>query len=576
MKLSLLFATCLSVASVPAPAEDDLAVRHGELGERMHRYLDRLARLGFSGSVVVADGEHVLLAEGYGSADRGGAVANTPRTVVSLGSITKHFTAATVLRLEMDEVLSTDDTLDVFFADIPADKRGITLHQLLCHMSGLPDSTSIVGSSGSRAEFVASVMRTPLAYGPGTGMEYSNMGFGLLAAVIETVTGADYEDVVDELVFTPAGMTRSGLESELWTEADLAHGYIDGRDVGTLLSGDGPRNWGIRGSGGLHSTVYDMLRWSRALDAGAVLSPAALDKMLTPHGRMGPGTGYGYGTGVGKSVRGTKRIGHSGSNDVFCALFRWYPEDGLTIHVQSNDADVYAEDVAPILEQIVFGEEVSDPPDVIALDAAELAAYAGTYTLASGAEIEVVAEPGRLLIGSGSAEGAALIHPVRPAQVTRRDQLIEQVASAFTASFEGDLAPLHALIDPFAPFEEFADMHAQRMDRWIATAGPFRSARAVPGRNRFGEIAMVAVLEHERDTLMIEYSFGQGEVGSIRGLDAFPERVLRPVSTEEFVAYDVGSANAWRVVFTIEDGTQLPMFTVLNEQGEKRVARHQP
>ena len=188
---------------------------------------------------------------------------------------------------------------------------------------------------------MASAMGLRLQAPPGAEFSYSNLGFGLLAAIAEVVSDRTYPEALREHLLDPAGMSRTGLDAGRWQAGDLAHGYIDGRDTGTIFGESESTSWGLLGSGGLHTTPRDMLAWNRALEGGELFTDEALAKMSARHAAMGPTMAYGYGIGVETTPRGTTALGHSGSNDVFCALLQRLPDEHALIYVQSNDADVY-------------------------------------------------------------------------------------------------------------------------------------------------------------------------------------------------------------------------------------------
>ncbi|WP_372339569.1 serine hydrolase domain-containing protein [Nocardiopsis sp. CC223A] len=248
-------------------------------------------------SVVAADGDP-LVAVGM----------DTARDVCS---VTKQFTAAGVMRLEMDGELSVEDPVDAF---LPGAPEGVTLHRLLTHTGGLPDALGDDYEPLGREEFVAAAA----AAEPVRGYLYSNVGYGLLAAVIEVVAGS-YEGFLAETLFGPAGMTRTGYVLPEWDDAGVAveydaQGVSVGRPYERPWADDGPY-WNLRGNGGMLSTARDMLAWHRALDGGAVLSERALERMFTPHvAEDTQGTShYGYGWVI-LEAEGRTVAWHNGGN----------------------------------------------------------------------------------------------------------------------------------------------------------------------------------------------------------------------------------------------------------------------
>src|SRR5574338_724703 len=186
MRLPTTFLLLAVLLQAPSTARAQTTVAANPTGATLDDYLDRMSRLGWSGSALVARHDTVLLAKGYGLVDRSAGRAVTDSTVFSLGSITKQFTAAAILKLEQEGRLRTADSIGRYLPDVPSDKRGITIHQLLTHTAGLRED---YGASDfepvERAEYIGRVMRTALVTPPGAAYRYSNAGYSLLAAVVE-------------------------------------------------------------------------------------------------------------------------------------------------------------------------------------------------------------------------------------------------------------------------------------------------------------------------------------------------------------------------------------------------------
>ena len=314
----------------------------GEVAAKLDKRFAALAEKDFSGVVLVVKDDEVLLAKGYGFADRAGKVPYTTDTVFDIGSITKPFTASAILRLEMDGKLKVTDPITKFFKDVPDDKKEITLHHLLTHTAGFKHSLGGDYDKISRDDFVKLALASKLRSTPGTSYSYSNVGYSLLGAVIEQVTGGSYEKYLRDSLFEPAGMTKTGYVLPKWGKGELARGYQKDKDWGTPLdrpwADDGPY-WHLRANGGLLSTAGDLYRWSVALQGEGILSKEAKAKQFAPHaseGLLGGGNHYGYGWSIGKTRAGNRVWEHNGSNGVFFADFRIYPEDRLVLILATN------------------------------------------------------------------------------------------------------------------------------------------------------------------------------------------------------------------------------------------------
>jgi CubicO group peptidase (beta-lactamase class C family) len=190
----------------------------------------------FMGTVLVAKGAEVLLSKGYGSANLEWDVPNSPATKFRLGSITKQFTAASILLLQERGKLNVEDPVKKYMADAPAAWDKITIYNLLTHTSGIPSFTSFPEYAkwepftATPAEEVARFRDKPLDFAPGEKFSYSNSGYVLLGYLIEKITGGSYEKFVRENIFTPLGMQDSGYDSNSKVIARRAAGYAPGKD----------------------------------------------------------------------------------------------------------------------------------------------------------------------------------------------------------------------------------------------------------------------------------------------------------------------------------------------------------
>jgi CubicO group peptidase (beta-lactamase class C family) len=310
----------------------------------------------FMGTVLVARGADVILSKGYGAANLEWDIPNTPSTKFRLGSITKQFTAASILLLEERGKLSLDDPIKKYVPDAPKEWDKITIFNLLTHTSGIPNFTNLPDYKTLKldempvAKTITSVRDKPLDFFPGEKMSYSNSGYLLLGHVIETVTGAGYEQFVTANIFTPLGMKDSGYDSN---QAIIAH-----RAAGYMPSAYGLVNAGFihmsipHAAGALYSTTEDLLRWEQGLFGGKVISPASLAKMTTPFKNN-----YALGVVV-QTPSGRKVIQHGGGIDGFNTFLAYYPDDKLTVAVLSNVNGQAPSQIATKLADLAHGNAV--------------------------------------------------------------------------------------------------------------------------------------------------------------------------------------------------------------------------
>ncbi|RKN44840.1 serine hydrolase domain-containing protein [Streptomyces hoynatensis] len=307
----------------------------GTGGDPVAEYLSEAVPDGAGLTALAARGEEVVHCAGRGLSDREAGIAYGCGTVFDIGSLTKQFTAAAILRLEMARALSTDDPLAAHVAGLPADKRSLTLHQLLTHTAGLVDVLGDDDEVLSREDMLTAMGESELQSAPGAAYHYSNVGYSVLAAVIEKVSGAGYEEYLAHELFAPAGLSRTGYVLPRWERSGIAVEYDGagtpvGRPNEHPWAEDGPY-WNLRGNGGLLSTAPDMHRWHLALSGDGVLSAAAREKMFRPWVREDGGdTWYGYGWVIA-DWDGHRVAWHNGGNGLSYAECARRLDDGLLV-----------------------------------------------------------------------------------------------------------------------------------------------------------------------------------------------------------------------------------------------------
>jgi CubicO group peptidase (beta-lactamase class C family) len=255
---------------------------------------------GPGGTVIAARGDEITYCGGFGLADRERRIAATCDTVYDIMSITKQFTAAAILKLETMGKLRTTDPIGTYLGPVPADKREITLHHLLTHTSGLIEALGDDYDVLSRDDLLDKALASKPLSAPGSEFHYSNVGYSVLAAIIEKVAGLDYEHFLAKYLFAPAGMTSTGYVLPRWNPRQVtveydAQGDSQGRPYEHPWAADGPY-WNLRGNGGMLSTARDLVRCHRALTGDTVLTARAKEKLFTPYAPMpDAGESYAYG-----------------------------------------------------------------------------------------------------------------------------------------------------------------------------------------------------------------------------------------------------------------------------------------
>jgi CubicO group peptidase (beta-lactamase class C family) len=256
--------------------------------ETLQSRLDEEAKNGFAGCVYVVRDGKVVLAKGYGMADRDLYVPNDTNTIFAIGSTPIDFTRAAVLKLEETGKLKTSDSIAKYFADVPADKQTITIDQLMSGASGLRNFHHIPGVDADpdltwvdRDTALQRIFGQPLLFKPGQGTAHSHSAWVLLAALVEKASEQSYGEYVDQALFKPAGMASTFLHEGLRKTEDrrIAIGY-EGQSVGKDNS---PKYWGrtswlVMGSGGMASTAADLAKFFTAVHDGTLLSGKEVKK----------------------------------------------------------------------------------------------------------------------------------------------------------------------------------------------------------------------------------------------------------------------------------------------------------
>ena len=379
-----------------------------DVSSALDEYFTRLAAHGFSGAVLAARGERILLRQGYGLADRQRGIPNRPDTAFNIASLDKQFIAAGILRLEEMGRLRVADTLDRFFDAVPEDKKGITLHQVLSHTAGFPDEYWDEHEEMTRAAFVSSVFTQPLLAPPGTRWSYASFDYWLLEEVIERASGMPFEAFLRRELFEPPGMAFTGAALPKWDRGNVAR-YTLWTLPDSVLPGEArftnplarPPAWRV-----LLSTADDLHRWHLALRNGTVLTPESRRRLFTPVME-----GYAYGWNVVPTARGTRLIHHGGGGNAgSVATFRWFVDEDVFVTVLNNSlmAGFSVDYVMADVEAILFGGSGMMPPPFMAR-AAEANAV-GVYRLQRGGTIEVVQAPnGPLVARSLDPEAVAAL-----------------------------------------------------------------------------------------------------------------------------------------------------------------------
>ncbi len=328
--------------------------------EKLDKYLSELENVGFYGSVLVEINGEIVISKGFGFSDVEKQIKNSPTTVFDIGSITKQFTAAAILKLEMQGKLSTDDKISKYFDELPSDKQQISIHDLLRHQSGLKSNVGRDFEKISEEEFLKKVFNSELQFPIGTSFSYSNIGYSLLAIIIEKTANQSYETYLYENLWKPSQMEMTGYTRPTFDNNLLAVGYendnkIWGKPTEKEWDISAPY-WHLKGNGGILSTTEDLYKWHKCLLTEKVLSKAAKQKLYYPKLRKDEteNSYYAYGWDVSKTNRNTTQVWHNGTNRILYADFLRFVDENVTFIMLSNKSHPNFNNLNFEIARIVF------------------------------------------------------------------------------------------------------------------------------------------------------------------------------------------------------------------------------
>jgi CubicO group peptidase (beta-lactamase class C family) len=319
-----------------------------ELTVRLDAAFDGLVAGGFSGHVGVSVRGQTIYARGQDSED----LAYGLDLPIDILSMTKSLTGAAVARLLLEGRLRSDTQLGEIFPDVPATKAVITVHQLLTHSSGLPDVLGDDHEHLSRDAYLARAWTTPLSFEPGSRYGYSNVGYAVLAAIIERITHQSYEFYLRTALLVPAGLNATGYAGVCCERPGTA-------EITSTSWGGRQPSWHLIGAGGMLSTPRDMLRWIDFYETGQLADGALLELTHQPYQREGEDalTFYGYGLVIEEHPRFGRVYWHNGGSRAYNGHWRFYADHRTAIFISSDQWNIDSDAVEQVIASAMFDEE---------------------------------------------------------------------------------------------------------------------------------------------------------------------------------------------------------------------------
>ncbi len=343
-------------------------------------------------SVLVAKDRKAIYSKAFGKSN---LELNTPletNSVFQIGSITKQFTAISILMLEEQGKLSVEDKIGKYIPEYAEIEKDITIHHLLNHTSGIKNRTP-VGDKGfisktnmSPTELIAYFKDEPLEFKPGERFKYSNAGYILLGRIIEIVSGQPYSDFIEQNIFDKIGMKNSSCGDMKQVIPNLTKGYII--EQNDFVKSDYINLSLAYSAGAILSTTEDLLKWQNALLSNTLLKASSIKQAMTPtllnSGKRVP---YGYGFRFSK-LGNSPVIAHTGSTKGFTSIALFLPKEKLYITALTNcnckNVNNVAKQVAELFVNLPddkITEVENNQPERKSIDVPSeiLSDYTGTY-----------------------------------------------------------------------------------------------------------------------------------------------------------------------------------------------------
>ena len=324
----------------------------------------------FSGVVLIAENGKVKFEQAYGNLDNEKQIPNKTNTIFELASVSKQFTAMTIMMLQEKGLLNYDDLVEQYI-HIPY--KGITIRQLLTHTSGLPDYQNIMDQHWDKSKVAnnkdiieyLNKYAPPASFEPGTKYEYSNTGFVILASITEKVSGRDFIEFCNQEIFSKLKMNRTAIRTleEKASTPNFALGYMYVAERNKYVRADSfpSSNYTIwlgnrKGPGRISANVQDLLKWDQALYGQSLISNKTLQEAYTPMAlHNGSISNYGFGWDLIPNAPNGKIVWHNGDNPGYKTLIVRFIDQQRTLIVLCNNATNEFVSLTNILRTAVAG-----------------------------------------------------------------------------------------------------------------------------------------------------------------------------------------------------------------------------
>ncbi|MGY6588904.1 MAG: serine hydrolase domain-containing protein [Wenzhouxiangella sp.] len=330
---------------------------------RLDQHAQALARRGFAGQILVATPEDIVFLKGYGPRKPNQPERIAGDHVMPLASVTKPLTASLVLDLAAAGLIELDHPIGDYLDALDPAWQQVPIRYFLSHQAGLPAEIVNRDWPGEprfepvdRDAFIARLAHFPPDHPPGEGFNYSNVGYGLMAALIETVTGQTFEQALATRLLAPNHIAGIGFDRPAWGERQMVHGRQGPQDRGHYH--DRPRlpdglGFNLRGAGDLQAEPAALAAWWQSIHERQWLPSPWLDLWLEPVVEEPDGSDYGLGLHFRSTDHGPV-VGHTGGDFVFAIDWSWFRDHDVLVVISSADPLQEADLIRDRLHRALF------------------------------------------------------------------------------------------------------------------------------------------------------------------------------------------------------------------------------
>jgi CubicO group peptidase (beta-lactamase class C family) len=350
-------------------------------------------------AALITKGGKPIYRKAFGMASLENNVSMTPEHIFEIGSITKQFTAVSILMLLEQGKLSLNDPVTKYIENYPMHGYTITVHHLLTHTSGIKSYTDmerwikISRNDLSPLEMINMFKNEPMDFAPGEKYLYNNSGYFMLGYIIEKASGIPYPDFLEKNIFEPLGMKNSfyGSHSKIIKNRALGYSKEENYKNAEYLSLTQPY-----AAGSIMSNVDDLLIWNQAIQSNRLVKKETIQKAFTNYKlNSGKFLNYGYGWGLDE-INGSGTIEHSGGIFGYSTNAIYLPKEDIFVAVFSNCDCGSPDEISTRIAALAIGKPYPESIAKVKLDDAYAKSLMGVYDFEDGATRIITFEDGQL------------------------------------------------------------------------------------------------------------------------------------------------------------------------------------